>query len=326
MEKIRVGMVGTGHAHAPGKLAVLKASADYEVVGVCEADTERRAGRAREKSFADVRWVSEDSLLSDKTVQAIAVEGLVRDNVPAARRAIEAGKHVHLEKPGGTSLKEFQALLRAAFERRLIVQMGYMFRYNPAFQLLFRAAREGWLGDIFFIRGRMGTSVSPDTRRGLAEYRGGMMFELGGHLLDPVVALLGAPKKITPFLRADAGLPDGLADNTLAVFEFDRAAAALESAAMEVEPFPHRSLAVYGTRGTVIIEPLEPPALQLCLSAPVAGFKKGWQTVPMENRPRYIGDFEELAACIRSGSPLSSSREHDLRVQEALLKACGAAG
>ena len=326
MEKIRVGMVGTGHPHAPGKLAVLKASADYEVVGLCEADAARRAARAGEKAFADVRWASEEELLSDGGVQAIVVEGVVRDNVPAARRAIEAGKHVHLEKPGGTSLKEFQALLRAASERGLIVQLGYMFRYNPAFQVLFRAAREGWLGDIFFIRGRMGTSVNLDTRRGLAEYRGGMMFELGCHLLDPVVALLGAPKKVTPFLRADAGPPDGLADNTLAVFEFDRAAAVLESAAMEVEPFPHRSLAVYGKKGTVIIEPLEPPALQLCLSAPVAGLKKGWQAVPMENRPRYVGDFEDLAACIRAGSPLSVSPEHDLHVQEALLKASGAAG
>ena len=58
----------------------------------------------------------------------------------------------------------------------------------------------------------------------------------------------------------------------------------------------------------------------------VAGLKKGWQTVPIENRPRYIGDFEELAACIRSASPLSSSRDHDLHVQEALLKASGVAG
>jgi predicted dehydrogenase len=321
-EKIRVGMVGTGHPHAPGKLAVLKASADFEVAGVCEPDPLRRTARAREKGFADVRWVSEEELLSDKTVQAIVVEGLVRDNVAAARRALEAGKHVHLEKPGGTSLSEFAALLDTARKRNRIVQMGYMFRYNPAFQLLFRAAREGWLGDIFFIRGRMGTSVNPDTRRGLAEYPGGMMFELGCHLLDSVIALLGSPRKVTPFLRADGGLPDGLADNTLAVFEFDRAAAVLESAAMEVEPFPHRCLAVYGTKGSVIIEPLEPPAVQLCLSAAVAGFQKGWQKVPVENRPRYVGDFEELAACIRTGTQPSYSIEHDLAVQEALLRAC----
>ena len=322
-EKIRIGMVGTAHPHAPGKLAVLKASADFELAGVCEADADLRAARGKEKAFADVRWAREDELLSDKTVQAIVVEGQVRDNVPAARRAIEAGKHVHLEKPGGTSLEEFRALVGAASERGLIVQMGYMFRYNPAFQLLFRAAREGWLGDIFFIRGRIGTCVPVGRRGGLAEYPGGMMFELGCHLLDGVVALLGAPKKVTPFLRADAGVPDGLADNTLAVFEFGRAVATLESAAMEVEPFPHRNLCVYGTKGSVIIEPLEPPALQLCLSAPAASYPKGWQKVPVENRPRYVEDFKELACCIRTCSPLSYARGHDLAVQETLLRASG---
>jgi predicted dehydrogenase len=150
-----------------------------------------------------------------------------------------------------------------------------------------------------------------------------MMFELGCHLLDGVVALLGAPRKVTPFLRADGGIADGLADNTVAVFEFDRAAALLESAAMEVEPFPHRNLCVYGTKGSVIIEPLEPPALQLCLSMPVAGYPKGWQKVPVENRPRYIADFEELARCIRSGAPLSRTSSHDLAVQDALLRASG---
>ena len=323
-EKIRLGMIGTAHAHAAGKLAVLKGSPDFELVGVCERDAARREARAKEKGFADVRWAAEEELLGDASVQAIVVEGQVRENVPAARRAVEAGKHVHLEKPGGASLAEFRELLDEARRRKRIVQMGYMFRYNPAFELLFRAKREGWLGDIFCIRGRMGTSVNAETRRGLAEYPGGMMFELGCHLLDGIIALMGAPVRVTPFLRADAGLPDGLADNTLAVFEFPRASAVIESAAMEVEPFPHRCLAVYGTKGTVIIEPLEPPAVQLCLSAPVAGFQKGWQRVPVENRPRYVADFAELAACIRASAPLSYSFEHDLTVQEALLRACGA--
>ncbi|MBM4082712.1 MAG: gfo/Idh/MocA family oxidoreductase, partial [Planctomycetes bacterium] len=97
--RIRVGLVGTSHAHAAGKLAVLKQSPDFDLVGVCEADPAQRASRDKDKLFADVRWVSEEALLSDSSVQLIVVEGQVRDNVAAARRAVEAGKHVHLEKP-----------------------------------------------------------------------------------------------------------------------------------------------------------------------------------------------------------------------------------
>ncbi|MBM4078644.1 MAG: Gfo/Idh/MocA family oxidoreductase [Planctomycetes bacterium] len=270
-----------------------------------------------------MRWVSEEALLSDSSVQLIVVEGQVRDNVAAARRAVEAGKHVHLEKPPSMDLAGFRALCALAEQRRRIVQMGYMFRYNPGFQLLFRAVRDGWLGHVFFVRGRIGTSVDAAKRWALAEYPGGMMFELGCHLLDAIMLFLGPPKRVTPFLRMDGRVLDGLADNTLAVFEFDHAAATIESAAMEVEPSPHRSLAVYGTQGTLILEPLEPPAVQLCLSSPLAGFQKGWQHVPIENRPRYVADLADLAACIRAGAPLGFTPAHDLAVHEALLRACG---
>ncbi len=331
-EKIRVGMVGTAHPHAPGKVAVLKASPDFELVGVCEADEARRTSRAQDKAFAGVRWVGEEDLLSDRSVRLIVVEGQVRDNVPAARRAVAAGKHVHLEKPGGVSLEEFRALLDAAQQKGVMIQMGYMFRYNPAFQFLFRAAREGWLGEIFFVRGRIGTSIGPQARRGLAEYPGGMMFELGCHLLDAVLAVTGpvpgaarigagAPRKVSHFLHVHG--QDRLPDNVLAVFEFERGMAIIESAAMEVEPFPHRCLAVYGTRGTVIIEPLEPPSLQLCLQTAMGGCQKGWQAVPITDRPRYVGDFEDLATRIRAGAPPAYPPQHDLAVQEALLRACG---
>lgn len=322
-DKIRVGLVGTSHAHAAGKLAVLKQYPDFDVVGVCESDAVERAARNKDKLFANVRWVSEEALLSDSSVQLLAVEGWVRDNVAAARRAVQAGKHVHLDKPAGMNLSDFRALLAEAQSRNRLVQMGYMFRYNAGFQLLFRAAKEGWFGEIFFVRGRMGTTVDAAKRWALAEYPGGMMFELGCHLLDAVVTLLGPPKRATPFLRMDGRVLDGLADNTLAVFEFDHAMAAIESAAMEVEPFPHRSLAIYGTRGSFILEPLEPPAVQLCLGAPVAGFQKGWQPVTVENRPRYVADFADLAACIRMKSPLRFGPKHDLAVHEALLRSCG---
>src|SRR5437016_14557205 len=90
-EKIRIGLLGAGHGHAGGKLQVLQASPEFEVVGVAEANAEVRDCCQRAGSFAAAPWVSEEGLLADRTVAAVAVEGRVQDNLVAARRALEAG-------------------------------------------------------------------------------------------------------------------------------------------------------------------------------------------------------------------------------------------
>src|SRR5689334_4461832 len=100
-EKIRIGLLGAGHGHAAGKLQVLQASPEFEVVGVAEGDPQVRERCRSTTSSAAARWISEESLLADRSVAAVAVEGRVQDNLALARRALEAGKHIHLDKPAG---------------------------------------------------------------------------------------------------------------------------------------------------------------------------------------------------------------------------------
>jgi predicted dehydrogenase len=251
------------------------------------------------------------------------VEGRVQDNLALARRALEAGKHVHLDKPAGASLPEFRAVLDLARRPALLLQMGYQFRYNGGFAFVREAVRQGWIGEVFSIHGTISSSIAAAGRGDLAVFPGGMMFDLGCHLIDAMVDLLGRPRTITPFLRHDSACEDTLADNTVAVFEFERAIAVLETAAMEVGAGQRRQFAVCGTEGTVIVQPIEPPAVRLCLREPKAGYSAGWQSVPVENVPRYVRDFEEFAACIREERPPSYGYDHDEVVQEAVLKASG---
>lgn len=322
-EKIRAGLLGISHAHAIGKLRTIQSSPEYELAGVCEPDSELQQQRKDEEVFKGVRWLSEQELLGDDTVQVVAVEGRVQDNLGLARRAVEAGKHVHLDKPAGESLEEFKALLDLVKEKNLLFQMGYQFRYNTGFELAMKALNEGWLGEIFFVHGSIGSTINPESRQALAFHPGGMMFELACHLIDTLVALLGRPQQVTPFIRHDAALDDQLADNTLAVFQFERAIAVMESAAMEIQSGQRRKLEICGTKGTVVVQPIEPPAVRLCLSQAHEDFQAGWQSVSVPNIPRYLRDFEDLARCVRGEQQPSYSLEHDFIVQETLLRACG---
>lgn len=320
---IRCGILGTGHGHDVGKLRELQQSPDWTFVGACEPDPGIRAERQRDPGWAGVRWLDEQELLDDPTVRMLAIESDVPRLLPLALKAMAAGEHLHLDKPPGTDLAGFRGLLDSARRQRRIVQMGYMFRYNSGFDLIRQAMREDWLGEVRRLHGSICTDISPDARRRNAFHPGGMMLELGCHLIDMLVLLMGRPKAVHPFLRHDDALDDGLADNTLAAFTFDRAIATVESAASEAHPFPRRRFEVCGTNGSIVLQPLEPPSARVCLREPRGPYGAGWQEVPLENIPRYVRDLAELARCIRDDQPLPYAYEHDETVQETVLRACG---
>ena len=321
--RIKVGQIGTGHAHAAGKMEALRKSEDYEVVGLVESDPARRAAAEKSPTYRELPWLTEEQLFNVPGLQAVAIETGVKDLLATAARCVAAGKHIHLDKPAGESLPDFKRLLDDATRRRLTVQMGYMFRYNAAFQLCFQLLREGALGEVFSIDTAMSKALGVAERKGLLAYRGGAMFELGCHVIDAVVTVLGRPQKVTPHARQIGS--DGLPDNQLAVLDYDQATVTVRSALVEIEGGARRQFVVCGTRGTFDIRPLEPAAARLALDAPRGEYKKGYQDVTFARSSggRYGGDFADFAKVIRGEKAFTFTPEHDLAVQETVLLASG---
>ncbi|MBM3460137.1 MAG: Gfo/Idh/MocA family oxidoreductase [Armatimonadetes bacterium] len=323
-EPIRAAVLGTGHGHSLGKARVLRDSPDWEFVGVCEPDPEALARKQADPNWAGMPWKTEAELLEDPTIRMIAAEGEVWELLDEGEKVIAAGKHLHLDKPAGTDLPRFRRLLDEAQRQGLLLQMGYMFRYNPGFDLLRQAVAEGWLGRIYAYHCSINTDIRAEGRKKLAFHPGGMMLELPCHLLDILVLLAGRPERVTPFLRHDGPYDDDLKDNTLAILEFEQARALVECASLEGHAFSRRSFQVLGTEGTFVLQPLEPPTVRLALREPRGGFAAGWQSVEVPNLPRYVRDLEELAACIRGERKFPYSYEHDYLVQETVLRCSGA--
>ena len=316
--KLKIGQIGVGHAHA-SKLQVYRQSPDYEVVGIVEPDKSLREQAERQPAFRDLPWLTEEQLLNTPGLAAVLVETRVRDLLSTAERCIAAGKHIHLDKPAGASLPQYEKLLAAAEKKKLLVQMGYMYRYSPAFVLLRQMLADGWLGDVFELHTVMSKVVPPADRQELAEFKGGIMFELGGHIIDQVVGVLGAPQRVHAFPRATGLHSDGLVDNMLAVFEYPKATATVKSSAVEVDGGSRRHFVVCGTSGTFHIQPLDSPAVRLTLDRPRGEYKKGTQEIKLPKFTRYVGDAADMARIIRGAKASDFSHEHDLVVQRALL-------
>jgi predicted dehydrogenase len=266
-------------------------------------------------------------MLDDPSIELIAVESNVRGNMNFgyAQKAIAAGKHVHLDKPPGDSLPALKELLESAAKQGQIVQLGYQWRYHPAMQKAIEAARKGWLGHIYMVRATINKPLDQAGRDYDAVYSGGMMFDLGSHMIDRIVDLLGKPKTIQGWVRHDSTVNDKLADNTLAVFEFEKAMAEVYIAAQQPHGNTYRTFEILGTEGTATVRPFFPEMrLHLDLAHAAGPYKAGLQTIdiPLVKQAPYEPDFLVLAGMIRNGDTPEYSIEHDLNVQEALLKAC----
>ena len=112
-----------------------------------------------------VAALPEEQLLAIPDLQAVLVETRVRDSLNAAEACVAAGKHVHLDKPAGESLAQYGRLLESAAKQKLMVQMGYMYRYSPAVDLLREFLRQGWLGEVFEVHTVMSKVIDQAGRR-----------------------------------------------------------------------------------------------------------------------------------------------------------------
>lgn len=312
--RIPIGFLGAAYSHAPPKLALVMASPDWELVGVTDSSAEGRATCAK----LGANLISQEELL--QRAQVIAVESPVRDHASHTMLALRAGKHVHLEKPPATGLAEMREIVALARDRKLLLQTGFMWRYHPGFQAIFESVRQGWLGEIFMVRGFIGTQLPAALRIEWGEYHGGSMFELGSHLIDATVRLLGRPEKVTAFLRCDAPAKDTLHDNNTAVLEYERAIAVLCNTALQAGATPRRAFEVLGTKGTATLQPIEPPGLEIDLAVAAGPYKKGPQQIALPPYQRYVADFAELAAAVRGERALSVSLEEELLVAETVLR------
>lgn len=256
MSKLKIGQIGIGHNHGSAKMhAVRKLPELYEVIGYAEEDENWIASRGGLKEYEGLPRLSVDEIIERS--DAVLVECDVWNLTRYGQRCVDAGRHIHLDKPGSGTLDEYKKLLHDAEAKGLAVQLGYMYRYNPAVQRTFEYIRQGKLGEIYSINAEMSTFHPVSYKKWLTNFKGGIMYILGSHLIDLIVYILGEPLKVNAYLKR-TGL-DGvdLEDNNLAVLEYEKALARVYVSSVEVNGWGRRGLMVSGSKGTVNIMPIE---------------------------------------------------------------------
>ncbi|HML49411.1 MAG TPA: Gfo/Idh/MocA family oxidoreductase, partial [Clostridia bacterium] len=257
---------------------------------------------------------------------AVFCEGHELRSVSDAQKCIDRGMHVHLDKPGGTDIAAFEKLLRDADEKGLTLQMGYMYRYNPAMRYILKSVRDGKLGTITGIDGSFSIWHDAEKRRWLGQFPGGMMFYIGCHIIDMIMLINGVPLGVTPFNRSSDWDNDGSMDSSFAVMDYPHGICTIRTNATELNGYARRRLLVVGTKGSIEIQPLECPTLvRETMLENAEGCKcvdASRSVFPGYLIGRYDGMMLEFAACARGEMRNPYSSEYELALQKVLLEAC----
>jgi predicted dehydrogenase len=321
---IRIAQIGTRHSHAGKKWQTVREMPDqFEALGVFEPSPENRRIALDDSDFANTSRIQSRQELLDLNIEAVLVETDLPDLIEWAQFSLESGWHVHVDKPAGRDLKGLDTIQGIASKRKLTLQMGYMFRYHPAFRFCLDAVKNGWLGRIFSIHGEISKAIDPDRRPHLEKSYGGSMMLLGCHLLDLAIAILGPTQYVRAFNRSSFPKLDRLLDHEIAVLEYPTALATIRSSLLEVGGGERRQLVISGENGTIEVRPLEPARVRLSLLNPISSFKSGEQEVPIPSvEGRYDEQLFDFHSMIK-GKPSSApqfSPDHDRLLQDTLVQ------
>jgi scyllo-inositol 2-dehydrogenase (NADP+) len=199
-QPIRVGLVGFGISatvfHAPFFVTL----PEYELVAVLE-----RTKNESQKKYPFVRVVrSIEELVADPSIDLIVITTPNETHFPYSKAALQAGKHVVVEKPFTNTTAEAKELveLAAASGKKLSVYQNR--RYVSDFFTIRDLLDKKLLGEIHEFEGhydRYRAEARPNAWREAAKPGSGILYDLGAHLIDQVLYLFGLPQSITADIR-----------------------------------------------------------------------------------------------------------------------------
>ena len=153
MKKIKIAQIGTSrysHGTSVWK-SLLKQSDIFEVIGYAFPENEREKFPEQAKSFDGYREMTVDEILGDPEIEAVAVETEEIYLTKYSLMVAKAGKHLHMEKPGGTDFSDFKQLIELLQSKKLAFSTGYMYRFNPKIKEALKKVENGALGKIYSV-------------------------------------------------------------------------------------------------------------------------------------------------------------------------------
>jgi predicted dehydrogenase len=306
----------------------------------------QRTGDAAAQAYPSARILrSADEAFADPTIDLIVVATPSETHFDLAAQALQAGKHVVVDKPITSSSKSARALVSLAKVHGRILAPFHNRRWDGDFLTLRQLLHENTLGRVVEIVSRFDRYrplQRPNTWKEVASPATGLLYDLGPHLVDQALTLFGPPARITAFIRHDRDRTD-IDDAFDLVLDYDmlygRALRySCHATMLAADPSPR--FLVHGTHGSFRkfgVDPQDPTLLNTNHRPPILGSDEPWLpepesawgtvTLPLDlaqpteftrtHVPTIPGDYRQFYANVRDAilgkAPLAVSAEDGYR-------------
>jgi predicted dehydrogenase len=323
---IRLGIVGCGNVLSAYRAAIdkLRARGAVEVALACGREKQREAACAA----LGTRHYTTDAqeVITSPAVDVVLILTSMSEHAGLARAALEARKHVLVEKPLATSLEDAKSLVELAKRSPSHLVCAPSTILSPTFQTLSRRIRNGDIGKPCSARARYGWA-GPDWSDWFYKPGGGCLFDLGVYCLTSLTGLLGPAKRV--MAMTGVAIPEReingrkiqveAEDNAQVLLDFGASAFAVVTSGFTLQQYRTPALEVYGTTGTIQMlgDDWDPDGYELWQNSAGA-----WQLFK-ETTPDWpwTDGLNHLVDCIRCGTKPLMAPEHALHVLEIMLKA-----
>jgi len=323
---VRIGVIGCGNVLSAYRATIdkLRLRGLAGVIAACGRESQRATARAElgvHRFSTDAREV-----IAAPDVDVVVILTSMTEHAPLARAALEAGKHVLVEKPLATTLEESESLVELAGRCPRYLVCAPFTILSPTFRTIARRIRGGDIGKPCSARARYGWA-GPSWSEWFYKPGGGCLFDLGVYCLTSLTGLLGPAKRV--MAMTGVAIPEReingrkvrveAEDNAQVLLDFGDSAFAVVTSGFTMQQYRTPALEVYGTTGTIQMlgDDWDPEGYELWQNDAGA-----WQ-VFKETAPdwSWTDGLNHLINCIHDGTQPMVTPSHAHHVLEIMLQA-----
>ena len=328
-QPIRIGIIGYGSVASGPYTRQIKrmqqAGQAVEVVHVCDVRPERRQVALERLGVSNFTSNYTDVLEND-AVDLVLVTTSMREHGPVAEAALQAGKHVLVEKPMAVDLEMGQELVELSKTSKGLLVCAPHVVLSPTYQAIWQRIHRGELGKIRLARAFYGWA-GPSWGQWFYQPGGGALFDLGVYNVVSLTGLLGPAKRVTALAGTtikervvdDEMMKVEAVDNAHVLIDFGEGVYAVVTTGFTIQKYRCPAIELYGDKGTIQMlgDDWDPDGYELWRNDIGA-----WQ-IHEESDPNWpwTDGLRHLVECIQTGTKPVIQPEHAYHALEIMLAA-----
>ena len=322
---LKIGILGLIHDHAWSNLEALANCKDADLVAASDPNEPLTARVSDE--FCCKTYGSHEELLDSEKLDAVYVFSSNAEGAELAIQSMERQLHVLSEKPMAANLEQADRMLAAAERNKVKLVINWPYIWWPQLQVALTMAKDGAIGKLWGVKYRA-AHAGPE-ELGCSKYFCDWLFDRelngAGALLDYCgygcllsTALLGQPDKVTGITGGQIKGALGVEDNAVIAMSYPFGIATTEASWTQIGSLTSYRTAIYGTEGTLLVEPRQNGKLYLATADDPAG-----REIALPEQERHLRDSAcHFAAVLRDEvEPWLLCRPHLSRNAQEIMEA-----